>query len=165
MSKLSKCPFCGQELTYFGRDSWYGEVGDCYKHPQSETIKCPISSLIFPKDLWNTRPLESALQSALTTAEQRLSVAVKLDADDKDGFDWKVLDRIHDLDLQLTAAQEENKRLQDAYRTIEFISKYDGKDNNRRSTREEFIFIKVKAMDCIDRIKKSQSALNGGKNG
>jgi hypothetical protein len=70
VSKLSKCPFCGQELTYFGRDRWYGEVGDCYKHPQSETIKCPISSLIFPKDLWNTRPLESALQSALTTAQE-----------------------------------------------------------------------------------------------
>jgi hypothetical protein len=26
--------------------------------------------LIFPKDLWNTRPLESALQSALTTAQE-----------------------------------------------------------------------------------------------
>jgi hypothetical protein len=70
MSELKACPFCGQELTYFGRDRWYGEVGDCYKHPQSETIKCPISSLIFPKDLWNTRPIESALQSALTTAQE-----------------------------------------------------------------------------------------------
>lgn len=62
---------------------------------------------------------------------------------------------------QLAAAQEENKRLRDAYRTIEFISKYDGKDNNRRSAREEFIFIKVKAMDCVDRIKKSKSVPNG----
>jgi len=58
---------------------------------------------------------------------------------------------------------EENKRLQDAYNTLEFISRYDGKDNNRRSMYEEFTFIKVKAMDCIDRIKKTQSALNGGK--
>jgi hypothetical protein len=56
---------------------------------------------------------------------------------------------------------EENKRLQDAYNTLEFISKYDGKDNNRRSMYEEFIFIKVKAMDCIDRIKKSKSVPNG----
>lgn len=74
MSELKACPFCGQELTYFGRDRWYGEVGDCYKHPQSETIKCPISSLIFPKDLWNTRPLESALQSALNTAQEENKV-------------------------------------------------------------------------------------------
>ena len=56
---------------------------------------------------------------------------------------------------------EENKRLQDAYNTLEFISKYDGKDNNRRNWNEEFIFIKVKAMDCIDRIKKVKSVLNG----
>ena len=124
----------------------------------------------------------NTLQSQLDAAEKRLSVAVKLDATDKDSFDWKVLDRIHDLDLQLTTAQEENKeiqygfniqakayinlmeenkRLQDAYNTLEFISKYDGKDNNRRSMYEEFIFIKVKAMDCIDRIKKSKSVPNG----
>ena len=60
---------------------------------------------------------------------------------------------------QIEALAAENERLQDAYKTLEFISKYDGKDNNRRSMHEEFIYIKVKAMDCIDRIKKYQSGL------
>ena len=74
------------------------------------------------------------LRSALTTAEQRLSVAVKLDADDKDGFDWTVLDRIHNLESQLTPAQEENKqhnewlliklgKLKQLVRRIDYVAK------------------------------------------
>jgi len=111
------------------------------------------------------------LRSALTTAEQRLSVAVKLDADDKDGFDWKVLDRIHDLELQLTTAQEEVKEIQHGFEILSLsngnlreenkrlhelvVDTYNILNHGRNTTQSE-------NYEVFDRLENE--ALNGGKN-
>jgi hypothetical protein len=60
-----------------------------------------------------------------------------------------VQDCVRNTEVTITVLAERLKAAQDAIRLIEYIAKYDGSDNNRRSWQEEFTFIRVKAIDWV----------------
>jgi hypothetical protein len=67
MSELKACPFCGGKVHEENSDYYAGIIcEDCSYGWSYEGTEDPI----LEKQKWNTRPLESDLQSALTTAQE-----------------------------------------------------------------------------------------------
>ena len=55
---LKRCPFCGSPAEYTSIDQ---EFVRC-----SAGLKCPSEAQVYTVEDWNTRPVEDALQKALT---------------------------------------------------------------------------------------------------
>lgn len=138
MSELKPCPFCGTDA-YFDNDQ------DC------GCVRCGLEN--FDVDTWNTRPLESALQSALTTAQEEAEYQKRKKKTifglAKANLTWS-REKRRELQKQLDIAQEENKRYKDA---LEEIKKEVTSEENKNEVKS-WLSIYIMA----------QSALNGGKN-
>ena len=136
MSELKACPFCGGSACYI--EPMYG-----YRLPNGEVsqyVSCvnpgcmPHNTFILVKT-WQSRTIESALQSALTTAQEEVKEI-------QHGFEI--------LSLSNGNLREENKRLHELV-----VDTYNILNHGRNTTQSE-------NYEVFDRLENE--ALNGGKN-
>ena len=94
MKDLSKCPFCGEPPQTYGRyctgsnschefESWEipGPYCDCLEDSCDEKI-------------WNTRPLEDALQAEIVELNRKLEKIIEFEVYDKFGEYKKLKDKV-----------------------------------------------------------------------
>jgi hypothetical protein len=65
MDKLEKCPLCGSNAYRKAVEEEVGYEAYCCSDPN-----CPLTHVMIRKELWNTRPLESALQARIEELEK-----------------------------------------------------------------------------------------------
>lgn len=99
---LKPCPFCGQEVKLTPRRTYpNGEISPA-------SVRCPHCHYVYPFEAgegvvanWNRRPVEEALRAELDQCRARLFAAVHIQAEDRVGFDWKVLDALETMQAAL----------------------------------------------------------------
>jgi hypothetical protein len=66
--ELKPCPFCKQQLKFFGHIVVDGKVEENYRHPQTEGMRCPLNALVFIGVDWQNRPIEQDLANVIDCA-------------------------------------------------------------------------------------------------
>ena len=78
MSELKPCPFCGKALSLFGNDVRNGKLVEVFIHPYEVDDgwdRCPLTSLVFDLERWQSRPIEDELRAELEKRTAELHYA------------------------------------------------------------------------------------------
>lgn len=99
MSKLKACPFCNHSAKIVKQFKASVPVKNEELHYQIKCNYCSAQSgwaddEQFIIDWWNGNYIEDKLQAEIDVLQKRLNVAVHLNEDSAEGFDWAVLDKV-----------------------------------------------------------------------